>query len=179
MFMKKANKKAAHRDQVMQLQIQRDTVKKNIRRLRNEMQRLVEQAVSADDLDRRILSLEYDEKKAALGNETSHFNELSKLISQFNGVELVYERQRMFDQIATVVDAIDTQAVLRTEDMVTAQRTMLQEESEALEDMLKNSAAGADEMRESAEFTRLVRDAQLKKAALPRPEVEIPVSVEA
>lgn len=165
MFMKKkAGKAAAQREKVMELQIQRETVKKSIRLLRADMQSLVEQAAGADDLDRRILSLEYDEKKAELNTETAHFNELSKLISQLNGVAMVYERQKLFDQVANVADDIDTQALLEAEDMMTARRAMMQEESAALDDVLRGSSVKTDMMGESAEFTRLVRDAQLKKA---------------
>lgn len=169
MFMKKkAGKAAAQREKVTELQVQREMVKKNIRLLRTDMQSLIDQAAGADDLDRKILSLEYDEKKAELNAETVHFNELSKLISQLNGVAMVYKRQKIFDQVATVADDIDTQALLEAEDMMTARRTMMQEESDALDDVLRGSSVRTEELGESAEFTRLVRDAQLKKASAAR-----------
>lgn len=171
LFMKKKDKKAAaQREKVLELQVQRETVKKNIRLLRADMQALIEKAAAADDLDRRILSLEYDEKKAELTTETSHFNELSKLISQLNGVAMVYERQKIFDQVANVAEDIDTQAVLEAEDMMNARRAVLQEDSDALDDVLKAGRVQGTELGESAEFTRLVRDAQLKKVSAPRVE---------
>lgn len=179
LFMKKSNKAAAQREKVLELQVQRETVKKNIRLLRADMQALIEKAAAADDLDRRILSLEYDEKKAELTTETSHFNELSKLISQLNGVAMVYERQKIFDQVANVANDIDTQAVLEAEDMMNARRAVMQEESDALDDVLRGNRVAADEMGESAEFSRLVRDAQLKKAAEARDRAKADAPVQA
>ncbi len=173
MFIKrKATKADIQRKKVMELQIQREEVKKHIRLLRNEMQSLVEQAAVVDDLDRKILSLEYDAKKADLNTETAHFNELSRLISQLNGVAMVYERQKLFDHVATVAEDIDVQAVLQAEDQMAAHRAMMQEDSEALDDLLRDRSVAADELGESAEFTRLVRDAKIRKVSLPRMESE-------
>ncbi len=163
MFMKKSGKAAAQREKVMELQLRREGVKKNIRLLRSDMKALIDRAADADDLDRKILSLEYDEKKAELNTETAHFNELSKLISQLNGVAIVYERQKMFDQVANVADNIDFQSLLEAEDRMTARSAMMQEESDALDDVLRGSNVKADMMSESAEFTNLVRNAQMKK----------------
>lgn len=169
---KKATKADIQRKKVMELQIQREEVKKHIRLLRGEMQTLVEQAAVVDDLDRKILSLEYDAKKADLNTETAHFNELSKLISQLNGVAGVYERQKIFDRVAAVAEEIDVQAVLQAEDQMAAHRAVMQEDSDALDDLLQGRSIAADELGESAEFTRLVRDAKIRKAALPRKETE-------
>ena len=173
MFMKKKETKAdIQRRKSMELQLQREAVKKRIRTLRGEMQALVEQAASADDLDRQVLSLEYDEKKADLNTETAHFQELSKLITRINGIAMVYERQKLFDQVATAAEDIDVQAVLQAEDQMAAPRGVMQEESDALDELLLDKTAAADGLGESAEFTRLVRDAKLRKAAAPRPEAE-------
>ena len=169
LFMKKkTNKASAQREKVLELQVQREAVKKNIRLIRADMQQLVDKAAAADDLDRRILSLEYDEKKSELNTETSHFNELSKLISQLNGVAMVYERQKIFNQVANVAEEIDTQAVLEAEDMMNARRAVMQEDSDALDDVLKADRVQDNALGESAEFTKLVREVQLKKVLTPR-----------
>lgn len=165
---KKATKADIQRKKVMELQIQREEVKKHIRLLRNEMQELIERAAVADDLDRKIFSLEYDAKKADLNTETAHFNELSKLISQLNGVAMVYERQKIFDQVATVAEDIDVEAALRAENQMSAHRTVMKEDSEALDDLLRDRSVAADDLVESAEFTRLVRDAKIRKVSLPK-----------
>jgi len=166
LFMKKkSNKASAQREKVLELQVQREAVKKNIRLIRADMQQLVAKAVGADDLDRHILSLEYDEKKAELNTETSHFNELSKLISQLNGVAMVYERQKIFDQVANVAEKIDTQAVLEAEDMMNARRAVMQEDSDALDDVLVSSQAYATAPEVSNEFEQLVRASQRQIAA--------------
>lgn len=167
---KKKRKAAAQREKVMELQIQREMVKKNIRLLRSEMQSLVEQAAAADDLDRKILALEYEGKKAQLDTETAHFNELSKLISQINSVAMLFERQKILDQVAAVADGIDTQGVLQAGDELTARRAMLQEDSDALDDVLKGSSIQAETLGESAEFTRLVRNVKLNQVAERREE---------
>ncbi len=169
MFMKKKETKAdIQRKKSMELQLQREAVKKRIRLIRSEMQALVEQAASADDLDRQVLSLEYDEKKADLHTETAHFQELSKLITRLNGIAMVYERQKLFDQVATAAEDIDVQGVLRVEDQMSAHREVMREESDALDDLLLDKSAPVDELGESAEFTRLVRDAKLRKAGTPQ-----------
>ena len=158
----KANKAATQRKKTLELQVQRDAVKNNIRLLRAQIQELVEKATKADDLDRRILSLEYEEKKAALNTEIAHFDELSKLISQLNGVANIYERQQLLNQVAKVSDTIDPQAVFAADDMMQARRAVMQEESDALDDVLKNSMPQQHAFAESVEFTQLVREAQLK-----------------
>lgn len=169
LFMKKkSDKAAAQREKALELQVQRESVKKSIRLLRADMQSLVEKAASADDLDRRILSLEYDEKKAELDAETTHFNELSKLISQLNGAAMVYERQKVFNQVAAAAENIDTQSLLEAEDTMSARRALLQEDSDTLDDVLSAGRIHTADPGESAEFTRLVRDAQLQKASAPR-----------
>lgn len=173
MFLKKKNAQAdIQRKKCMELQLQREAAKKRIRLLRSEMQALIEQAACADDLDRQVLSLEYDEKKADLNTETAHFNELSKLITRINGVAMVYERQKMFDQVATAAEDIDVKAVLQAEDRMAAHRAVMQEESDALDDLLQEKSAAAQELGESAEFTRLVRDAKLRKLSAPQAEAE-------
>lgn len=177
MFLKKRETKAdVQRKKSMELQFQREAAKKRIRLLRSEMQMLIEKAASADDLDRQVLSLEYDEKKADLNTETAHFNELSKLITRLNGIAMVYERQKLFDQVATAAEDIDVQDVLHAEDQMAAHRGVMQEESDALDDILQEHRVCADRLGESAEFARLVRDAQLRKAAAPQAEAASPVA---
>lgn len=173
MFLKKETKASIQRKKGMELQLQRETVKKRIRQLRGEMQALIDQAASADDLDRQILSLEYEEKKADLNTETTHFNELSKLISRLNGVAMVYERQEIFNHVAAVAENIDVQSALEAEDQMAAHRAVMREETDALDDLLRDGNAAADGLVESAEFTRLVHDAQLRKAAAPREEANL------
>ena len=172
MFLKKETKANIQRKKGVELQLQREAVKKRIRQLRGEMQALIDQAACADDLDRQILSLEYDEKKADLHTETTHFNELSKLISRLNGVAMVYERQKVFDQVAAVAENIDVQSALEAEDQMAAHRAVMREEADALDDLLRDGNAAADGLVESAEFTRLVREAKLRKAAAPREEAK-------
>lgn len=168
MFFGKKAKKRGQREQVMELQMQRETVKKNIRLLRNDMKTLIEKAAAADELDRKILALEYDEKKAELETETAHFNELSRLITQINGVAMVYERQRIFDQVASVAETIDTQSVLRADDMMRARKELLLEESDALDDVLKSGNVLMGGTGESEEFAQLVRAEKLKRAEVAR-----------
>lgn len=163
MFFKKKNAKAsAQREKVMELQIQRDMVKKNIRHLRGEMKELIDQAANADDLDRKILSLEYDEKKMQLDNETAHFNELSRMIIRLNSVALVHERNKATTYMSDVADTIDTDSLLKADDEMTARRKLMQDDADALDDVLNNNRMQMEEIGESAEFSRLVLEKQLK-----------------
>ena len=163
MFFNKKHKARTQQAKVLELQAQREQVKKNIRLLHTDMQTLIEKASTADELDRQIYSLEYEEKKNELATETAHFNELSKLISQLNGVAMVYERQKIFNQVASVAETIDTQAVLKADDMMRAHQEVMLEESDQLDEVLKSSSM-SDKLSESVEFTRLVNEAKLKKA---------------
>lgn len=164
MFMKARERKAnrARIKKLCEVQLLRDASKQRIRKLRAEMQCLVEQAAGADDLDRKILSLEYEEKKADLSTETGHFNDLSRLISQLHGAVMIHEKRRSFDQVAAVADTIDTQSVLHEDDLLTIRRSILEEEADALDSLLVESSASASTVVVDPGFERLVSMEQQK-----------------
>lgn len=165
LFSKKKNHTSSqdYEERIMHLQLQREVSKTTIIKIRKDMQALIDCAVSADDLDRKILSLDYEEKKSMLATETEHFEDLNKLIRQLRSAALANERCRAFEQIASISDGIDTRAVLTAEDTVDIKRSMLTEELASLDNLLVHDEHGTRIPEENPEFVQLVQEATKKK----------------
>jgi len=155
-----------YEERIMHLQLQREISKNTILRIRSDMQELIDRATCADDLDQRILSMDYEEKKATLATETEHFEDLNKLIRQLRSAVLANERCKAFEQIASVSDCIDTYAVLKAEDTVDIRRTLMKEEFDSLDELLIQDGKKVWSIEENSEFARLVQEAAKRKKAV-------------
>jgi len=152
-----------YEERIMHLQLQREISKNTILRIRSDMQELIDRATCADDLDQRILSMDYEEKKATLATETEHFEDLNKLIRQLRSAVLANERCKAFEQIASVSDCIDAHAVLTAEDTVDIWRAMMKEEFDSLDELLIHAGKKTRSIEENSEFAQLVQEAAKKK----------------
>lgn len=155
----------AHQMKISELNQRRNMVKERILKLRREINELVEKAASADDLERKILSLEYEEKKRSMTTEMEHFNDLSKLISQMNGIAITYERQKIFNQWISDVESLNASEIRMENNRMEARRMLMQEESDALDDVLQTCEYTDLTMEENREFMGLV-EAQKRRNCL-------------
>lgn len=114
---------------IQALRQDREACMQRIRGLRAEMNALVERAVDADDLDQKILSLDYAAMKGSLNAETERFQDLSRLITRMQDVQAMDERGKRLEYIAAVRDGIDEAALRREEDELQARRAMMEEEA--------------------------------------------------
>ena len=112
------------------LRQEREKCMLHIRDLRTEMNALVERAVDADDLDQKILSLDYTAMRGRLNAETERFQDLSRLITRMQDIQAVNARGKRLEYIAAVRDGIDEVALRREEDEIAARRAMMEEDAE-------------------------------------------------
>lgn len=124
------NREREKDERVQSLRQERELCMQRIRGLRAEMNALVERAVDADDLDQKILSLDYSAMKGSLGVETERFQDLSRLIARMQDAQAVESRGRRLAYIASLRDGIDEAALRREEDEIEARRAMMAEEAE-------------------------------------------------
>lgn len=117
-------------ERIQALRQEREKCMQHIRGLRAEMNALVERAVEADDLDQKILSLDYTAMKGSLNAETERFQDLSRLIARMQEIQAVNARGKRLEYIAAVRDGIDEAAVRREEDEIAARRAMMEEDAE-------------------------------------------------
>lgn len=146
------------------LQTQREESKAKIRKIRACMQSLIAQAAEADDLDRKVLSIDYEAQKGILDVETEHFNDLNRLISQLHGVQMAQVRQDTLSDIEQAGAYIDADALIQAEDALAVRREMKQEADEQLAEAFAASAVETVSFSENEEFARLVRREQALRA---------------
>ena len=165
-------------DRVFELTLQRENCMKRVRALRGEMQALVDQAVGADDLDQKILSLDYAARKRALAAELERFQDLSDLIGRFRSIQAVSESCRQMDFMSELGDRIDVEALQRQEDEIRIRRDMMREEAEAVDAVAAAAPARsafeidrdfADRVAQAAERARVspAEPAPAELAAMP------------
>lgn len=164
-FSRKKRSKTTQSQQtsIMELQIMRENTKKNIKSLGRDIEDLIERGTTADTIDRKLLAIEYEEKQANLASETAHFDDICKLISQLNGVTEVRKRQDAFEHLVAVAESINTQEIIRNNDMMNVRRDMMREESAALDDVLKESRAQVSSLAVNNDFEAKVLAAQVRK----------------
>lgn len=158
--------------QIIDLCAERENCKKRIREIRTEMQRLVERAAGADDLDQKILSLDFRAQKSAMAVETERFNDLSDLIVRLQNVRAVDERCQRLDYIMRIDGGIDTDSVLREQDEIQVRREMFQESNRSA-DIDMNSALSGEQAsfcELDEDFARLVQKAANEGAPTKQPE---------
>ena len=110
------------------LREEREQCMARIRNLRGDMDALVQRALDADDLDQKILSLDYAAMKGSLNVESERFQDLSRLITRIQDVQAMEARGRRMDFLASVRDGIDEAALRREEDEIQIRRERMEEE---------------------------------------------------
>lgn len=158
------NKKKDTDRQIVELQNKLEDSKRKIRYINNDMKRLVQQATEADDLDKKILALDYEAKKSELATETERFQDLRGLISKLQSIQAIDENRRHLDKMTEVSDELDIRGLIRQEDEINARRSMLQEEEEAYAAVRAERVTGGTFAAEQEdEFMRMVDAAKLEK----------------
>lgn len=155
-------KEKANEKKIEQLGKNREESRKRIRRIKNEMDTLVQKAAGSDELDRKIYSADYMTLKDQLQAEMQHFGDLSRLIGQLKSAGLTHRRAAALEQIVSVNDRLDLDQLIAREDYMAARRQMMQEEDELYREVLDETNAGYGTPREDDEFTRLVAKAQIR-----------------
>ena len=162
-FVKKQDRRSDMEEKIIALQEQRNEAKEKIRRLRSESQLLVQQATEADDLDRKILSLDYEAKQAAIRLEEGHFADLSRMITQLQNIQAVQNREATISSAARISESIDADALIRQETELAVRRDMMREDAETLDYALAQSRPDDTGFAENEEFARLVSQAKKQK----------------
>lgn len=148
---------------IQSLQLQREASKKKIRRLRMDMQDIVQQATTADDIDKKILSLDFFARKGELASETERFQDLSNLIGRLQSMMAADEKRQRLNAVASLWESIDTHALVRERDELNVRRELLKEEVNcfaAFDDL----ADCEDCFQIDNEFVQLVNTAMCKKS---------------
>lgn len=155
-------KEKANEKKIEQLGKNREESRKRIRKIKNEMDILVQKAAASDDLDRKICAADYSTLKDQLQAEMQHFSDLSRLIGQLKSAGLTHRQAAALEQIVSVNDRLDLNQLINREDYMAARRQMMQEEDERYQEVLNENNAGYRAPREDDEFTRLVAKAQIR-----------------
>jgi len=150
---------------IVALQTKLEESKKRIRTLRAEMKCLEEQGVSADDLDMKILSLDYEAKKGELSSEMTHFRDLGMMISKLQDKQKLEATRKHLDTITQVTDDMDLDGLVRSADELTARRSMMDEENEEYAAMRAAHASSEDafSLETSSDYARRVNELRLEK----------------
>lgn len=165
------NRKAkANEKKIDQLGKDREESRKRIRKIKNEMDVLVQKAAKSDELDRKIYSADYMTLKDQFQAEMQHFGDLSRLIGQLKSAGLTHRRAAALEQIVSVNDRLDLDQLIAREDYMAARRQMMQEEDELYQEVLNETNAGNNIPGEDDEFTRLVTKAQIHNNLMAEPE---------
>ena len=158
--------KRAHEDadaKIVELQTKMEESKKRIRLLRTEMKSLEEQGLNADDLDMKILSLDYEAKKGEMDSEMARFQDMSMMISKLQDKQKLDEKRKHLDTLTQVTDDMDLGKVMRDADELTIRRDMLDEEYEAYEAARASWAASDVTLEPGSEFSSRVAELRVKK----------------
>ena len=155
-------KEKANEKKIEQLGKSREESRKRIRKIKNEMDILVQKAAASDDLDRKIYAADYTTLKDQFQAEMQHFGDLSRLIGQLKSAGLTHRRAAALEQIVSVNDRLDLDQLINREDYMAARRQMMQEEDEMYQEVLNETNAGYCAPKEDDEFTRLVTKAQIR-----------------
>ncbi len=159
-------KEKANEKKIGQLSMRREESRKQIRKIKNEMDSLVQKAAKADDLDRKIYSADYLTLKDQFQAEMQHFNDLSRLIGQLKSAGLTHRRASALEEIVSANDRLDLNKLIAREDYMTIRRQMLQEEDELFQEVLEETKTGQDTFMEDEEFNCLVSKAKIQNNLL-------------
>lgn len=160
------NKKRNTEAKILSLQQAREESKKTIRALRIEMDNLVKQALQGDDLDKKILSLDYMDTKGKLALETERFEDLSTLIGRLQGIRSTDEKLKRLGRVTALYDHMDRKAALREKDRLAIHRSLLEEEQADYEGLYDTETSENAVFSMAPEFERLLREAENQAEAL-------------
>lgn len=150
-------------EKIQALRQEREVCTQRIRALRAEMDALVQRAVNADDLDQKLLSLDYSARKGSLNVETERFQDLSCLIKRMQDIQAMNTRNKRIEYIASVRDGIDEAAMRRAADEVEARRAMMEEEEAFSAPYGAILEPGDNTFVPDSEFSCLITQARLKQ----------------
>lgn len=143
---------------------QREAAAERIRQLRTEIDALVDQAVCADDLDTKILSLDYESRKTDLAAEMERFKDITAMIARLRNVEVIESNRRRIERVTQLGETIDIETLHRKKDEIQIRRDMMREAQEDVEDMKDLLACEPDSIDIDEEFSRRIAQARQSAA---------------
>lgn len=165
---------------IEQLSAGREECRKRIRRIKKEMDELIQKAAKSDELDRKIYSADYLTLKEQFQAEMQHFTDMSRLIGQLKSAGLTRRRVAALEEIVSVNDQLDLDQMIAREDYMSVRREMMKEEDDLYRNMLAETAAREQVPPEDEEFSRLVARTQIQNCLTEEPEeAERPEKTEA
>lgn len=168
------NEKRKQEEQVKLLVADREETRKRILRIREKMEKTVQSGISADALDRKLFSSDYQILRDELQAETQHLGDVNKLISQMRSADLTRTRAEAMERMTEAAGQIDLRKMIEMEEETNIRREMMREEDEAYRELLSESGRTGADFSEDAEYARLVAEAKLNRMAkgLPEPVAE-------
>ena len=153
-------------DNIIELTCQRDQCAERIRTLRSEMDSLVDHALTADDLEQKILSLDYEAKKLALNAEYERFSDLNQLITRYRSAQLMTNNSNGLAQVAAMGEKLDMAGLQARGDAIRIRRDMLNENAEQLWNMTDSPMGQNPEpFKVCDEFAARMAQAQQKRSS--------------
>ena len=162
MFRMFANKTKDEGKKIDTLMTDREETRKRIRKTKEQMDKLVQYAAKADDLDRRIYSADYRTLKDQLLAEMQHFEDVGRLVRQLRNADLTRQRAAAMEKIARISNQMDLDGLIMDEDYVSVRREMLAEDDEQYLAAIEQNNEQNDFGIEDEEFGRLVARAIIK-----------------
>ncbi len=172
MFKVFAKKMKNEESKIDTLMTDREETRKRIRKTKDQMDKLVQCAVKADDLDRRIYSADYRTLKDQLLSEMQHFDDVGRLIRQLRNADLTRQRAAAMEKIAKISNQMDLDGLIMDEDYVSVRREMLAEDDEQYLAALEQNNEHNDFYKEDEEFSRLVARAIVRESVASEDEVQ-------
>lgn len=162
MFKVFAKKTKNEESKIDTLMTDREETRKRIRKTKEQMDKLVQCAAKADDLDRRIYSADYRTLKDQLLAEMQHFDDVGRLIRQLRNADLTRQRAAAMEEIAKISNQMDLDGLIMDEDYVSVRREMMAEDDEQYLAAIAQNNEHNDFGKEDEEFSRLVARAIIK-----------------
>ena len=172
MFKVFAKKMKKEENKIDILMTDREETRKRIRKTKDQMDKLVQCAAKADDLDRRIYSADYRTLKDQLLAEMQHFDDVGRLIRQLRNADLTRQRAAAMEKIAKISNQIDLDELIMDEDYVSVRRAMLAEEDEQYRTAVEQNNEHDDFYKEDEDFSRLVARAIIREKMTSADEVQ-------
>ena len=156
------------------LENERRQMRSEIAQLREEMKKLVNEGVDADDLDRKILAVDYECLHTELQAKQEHFADLGNIITQMRTERLKEREAEMLRHMEDCYDTIDYAGIARNQDYIAACREVAREEREAMDSLARERTGSTCSPLSDIEFMREIARAREARtagaAALPENE---------
>lgn len=153
------------KDPLAELETKQAQAREHIKGLRKDMEELVEQAVDADDLKQKQLSVDYECLREEMNAANRHFGDLNRIVSQMRTGRIQEQEMRTLKEMQAYQYQVDLDGMARNSDYIAACREVAQEEQESLDRLSREQWAGTEPMLADAEFLRRVALAREQRAA--------------